>query len=75
MFELELPMDIQKRIYDTEKNLWKELDHQNLHEEFQKDKEWILDLGHTMGRVSLRKNSGIVLDNEETGWKVFLGQK
>ena len=75
MFELELPMDIQKCIYDTEKHLWKELDHQKLHEEFQKAKLWILDLGHTMGRVSLRKNSGIVLDNEETGWKVFLGQK
>ena len=53
MFELELPMDIQKRIYDTEKHLWKEMDRQKLHEEIHKVEEWILYPGHTVGRTIL----------------------
>ena len=46
-------MDIQQHIAETEKHLWQELDCQKLHEEYKKAEEWILDLGHTVGRVSL----------------------
>ena len=53
MFELELPQDIQNRIFATEWSLWAKLDNQKLKEECKKVKEWILDPSHTVGCMSL----------------------
>ena len=70
IYELELPLDIQNRITETKKNFWQELDRQKLREECKKVEEWILDPGHTVGRVSQYEKTMVVywLMKNLVGW-------
>ena len=57
IFELDLPQDIQNHITTMKCRLWDELESQKLKEEAKKVQEWILDPGHTLGRMSLNEKS------------------
>ena len=53
MFELELSSEVQKQINLLEKQLWEELYREKIHDECRKSVNWILDLGHNVGRLIL----------------------